>query len=242
MNYRIFTPRRITKGITPVSIKLKTTVRTDKARKIIRKAERDLLQARVKSINCLLDNNAKQRDLCRSQLATVISTTSMLKCQELIDKAREFRYLKGRERQISKFNRLLQKEGKITWSSTPNPNSHQPGSSIGPHGANPQSQPGRSAGSTCTQPQAVNANPQPGMSTCNANAHSQTGSANPPSARRKCRQGRHSLPDRLESQSKWRHLWCYSWGKPLLPWTIQQVSLGNKGQHPDDRCLCSLPS
>ena len=43
----------------------------------------------------------------------------MLECQELIDKVREFRYLKVRERQISKFNRLLQKEGNITWSSTP---------------------------------------------------------------------------------------------------------------------------
>ena len=48
-----------------------------------------------------------------------------------MDKVREFRYLKVRERQISKFNRLLQKEGNIIWSSTPNPNSHQPGSSTG---------------------------------------------------------------------------------------------------------------
>ena len=61
-NHGIFTLRCISKGITPVSIRLKTTVRTEKARKMIRKAERDLLQARVKSINCMLYSNAKQRD------------------------------------------------------------------------------------------------------------------------------------------------------------------------------------
>ena len=118
-NHWMFTLRSISKGITPVSIRLKTTVCTERARKIIRKAERDLLQARVKSINSLLDSNAKQRDICRSQLASIISTTSMLEYHELIDKVRESRYLKVRVRQISKFNRLLQKEGNITWSSTP---------------------------------------------------------------------------------------------------------------------------
>ena len=92
-------------------------MKTEKARKIIRKAERDLLQARVKSINSLLGYNVKQRELCRSQLASILSTSTMNKCQELIDKLNEFRYLKVRERQINKSNRLLhKKEGNITWS------------------------------------------------------------------------------------------------------------------------------
>ena len=136
-NHQIFTLRCISKGITPVSIRLKTTVRTEKARKIIRKAERDLLQARVKSINSLPDNNTKQRVLCRSQLVSIISTTSMQKYQELIDKVREFRYLKVRERQISTFSRLLHKEGNIIWSGTPNPYAPQPGSSTSSGNANP---------------------------------------------------------------------------------------------------------
>ena len=42
-----------------VSIRLKTTLRTEKARKIIKTAEKQLLQARIKSINSILDNNAK---------------------------------------------------------------------------------------------------------------------------------------------------------------------------------------
>ena len=108
-NYWIFTLRCISKGITQVSIRLKTTDRKEKDRKIIREAERDLLQARVKSISSHLDNNAKQMDLCRSKLASIISTTLMLDCQELIDKVKEFRYLKVWERQINNFNRLLLK-------------------------------------------------------------------------------------------------------------------------------------
>ena len=60
-NHRIFTLRCISKGLIPISIRLKTTIGTEKARKIIRKAERDLLQARVKSINSILGYNAKQR-------------------------------------------------------------------------------------------------------------------------------------------------------------------------------------
>ena len=39
----------------------------------------------------------------------------MQQCQELIDKVRELRYLKVGERQINKFNRLLQKERNTTW-------------------------------------------------------------------------------------------------------------------------------
>ena len=78
----IFMPRCINKGITPVSIRLKTTIKTEKARKLIRKAERDLLQARVKSINSFLDNNNKQRDICRSQLASMVTTITMQQFQE----------------------------------------------------------------------------------------------------------------------------------------------------------------
>ena len=53
-NHRIFTLKCIIKSLVPVSIKLKTTIKTEKPRKIIRKVERDLLQAGIQSINRLL--------------------------------------------------------------------------------------------------------------------------------------------------------------------------------------------
>ena len=70
-NHYISMPRCINKGITSVSIRLKT-IKTKKARKIIRNAERDLLQARVKSINSFIDNNNKQRNICMPQLASIV--------------------------------------------------------------------------------------------------------------------------------------------------------------------------
>ena len=66
-NHRIFTLRCIHKDLIPVSIKLKSTLKTEKSKKIVRKAEKDLLQARVKAINSILDNVSKQTELCRSQ-------------------------------------------------------------------------------------------------------------------------------------------------------------------------------
>ena len=114
-NCRIFTLKCISKEWVPVSIRLKTTIKTEKARKIIRMAEKDL-QARVKSINSILGDNAKQSELSRSQLASTISTSTMDKCQWFIHKVSEFRFFKIKERQINKFNRLLlKKEGNITW-------------------------------------------------------------------------------------------------------------------------------
>ena len=44
--------------------------------------EKQLIQARLKSINSLLDNNAKQIELTRSQIASFIPTPSYNKCQE----------------------------------------------------------------------------------------------------------------------------------------------------------------
>ena len=73
-NHRIFTLRCIHKGLVPVSIKLKTTLKTQKARKIIKTAEKHLLQARVKAINSILDNITKQTEFCRSKLASILST------------------------------------------------------------------------------------------------------------------------------------------------------------------------
>ena len=123
---------------------------------------------------------------------SIISTNSMQKCWELIGKVRELRFLKGRERQISKINRLLQKKGNITWLSTPsNPNSHQPGRCMGSVSDNPLSKLGRSAG---TQPQAASANPQQKRSAGNAGTHSQAGSANPPLSQEEVQAGISLIP------------------------------------------------
>ena len=123
-NHRIFTLRCLHNNLIPVSIKLKSTLKSTRANKILRKAEKDHLQARIKSINFTLDNTSKQLEECRSQLAAIISTQRLRECQDFVDKVGEIRFNKLKQRQLNKFNLLtIRKEGNITRSNT-NLNNH----------------------------------------------------------------------------------------------------------------------
>ena len=110
-NHRIFTLRCIHKELVPISIKLKSTLKTEKAKKIVRKAEKDLLQARVKAINSILDNVSKQTEVCRSQLVSILSAQKLREYQGFIEKAGEIRFTKVKQRQINKCNNLPNKKG-----------------------------------------------------------------------------------------------------------------------------------
>ena len=114
-NHRIFSLRCIHKELIPVSIKLKSTLDTPKARQIIRKAEKDLLQARVKAINNILDQVNREIQDCRAKLASIISEERLEQCQGFINKVSELRFNKVKQRQINKLNHLVsKKEGNIT--------------------------------------------------------------------------------------------------------------------------------
>ena len=107
----------------PTSIRLKSTLKSTRANKILRKAEKELLQTRVKSINYILDNTSQQLEECRSQLASIISTQRLRECQDFIDKVGENRFNKVKQRQLNKFNLLInRKEGNITRSNNTNSN------------------------------------------------------------------------------------------------------------------------
>ena len=118
-NHRIFTLRCLHSDLILVSIKLKSTIKSTRAKQILRKAEKELLQARIKSINFILDSTSQQLEECRSQLATIISTQKLRECQDFVDKVSENRFNKVKQRQINKLNLLTtKKEGNITRSNT----------------------------------------------------------------------------------------------------------------------------
>ena len=118
-NHRIFTLRCLHSDLIPVSIKLKSTIKSTRAKQILRKAEKELLQARIKSINFILDSTSQQLEECRSKLATIISTQKLRECQDFVDKVSENRFNKVKQRQINKLNLLTtRKEGNITRSNT----------------------------------------------------------------------------------------------------------------------------
>ena len=108
-NHRIFTLRCLLSDLVPVSIKLKLSLRTEWAKKILRSVEKQLIQLKLRSINSLLDNNAKQLQQTRSQIASILPTPRYRKCQKFIEKVKELRFKKVKDRQVRKFNNLLRK-------------------------------------------------------------------------------------------------------------------------------------
>ena len=111
-NHRIFTLRCISKGLVAVSIRL-TTNRKDLsagAIKILKRAERQLLQDRVKCITNILQDNREGIASSESRLFTIVTNqTIQQQCTVFIDKVREDRFNMVRDRQVGKFLRLLKK-------------------------------------------------------------------------------------------------------------------------------------
>ena len=150
-NHRIFTLRCLHSDLIPVSIKLKSTIKSTRAKQILRKAEKELLQARIKSINFILDSTSQQLEECRSKLATIISTQKLRECQDFVDKVSENRFNKVKQRQINKLNLLTtKKEGNITRSNTNlnyfSHNHNHNHNSLGNSQVTPQVPPGKTTG------------------------------------------------------------------------------------------------
>ena len=93
-NHRRFTLRCLSKGITPVIIKPKTTVKTPKGIYIVRKAERMLLNERIKSINNMITMFTWQIDTCISSLGSMIGIEVIEECHRFISYRRERRHIR----------------------------------------------------------------------------------------------------------------------------------------------------
>ena len=80
-------------------------------RKIIEKAEKkQLLQDRVRCFNKTMEAAVNTINNSRSRLASMVTnTTDLDRCNKFIDKVREDRYDKAKDRQVRKFNILISK-------------------------------------------------------------------------------------------------------------------------------------
>ena len=97
-NHRRFTLRCLSKGLIPVSIHLTKNIRTTKGLQIIKRAERALMNERIRPINNTLNMVSNLRDTCENQLREVLSNEWMGKCREFIEVGREHQHLKTLER------------------------------------------------------------------------------------------------------------------------------------------------
>ena len=97
-NYRRFTLRCLSKGLVPVSICLQKNIKTPKGLQIVNRAERALMNERVRSINNTLNMIRDLGDTCINQLREVLNEDWMDKCRDFIEVGREQQHLKTLKR------------------------------------------------------------------------------------------------------------------------------------------------
>ena len=109
-NHRRFSLRCLSEGLIPTSIKLKSNIKTPKGQWIIYKAEKSLLNERIRNINNTIAMLKIQVDTCTYLLETNLEGKIMEECNRFIESKREKRHFQTKQHQIGKFNRLLQRK------------------------------------------------------------------------------------------------------------------------------------
>ena len=106
-NHRIFTLKCISHNLMLVSIKLRPTKSKLKintsARKIMERAERQLLQDRVQGINKVIEASDNNGNNNKARLVSLVTREDLDRCDHFIEKVREERFNQVKQRQVSKF-------------------------------------------------------------------------------------------------------------------------------------------
>ena len=105
-NHRRFSLRCLWNGIIPVSIRLKNHVWIQRSDNIIHKAERSLLNERIREVNITLDWLKHDTYMYQTKLSAIISEDLMKQSIEFIKDHKESRHTTVMERQIKKYNKL----------------------------------------------------------------------------------------------------------------------------------------
>ena len=107
-NHRQFTIKCLKNNIIPVSIKLKTNIKTTKGLDIIRRAEKQLLNEHIRSINHQLELFMFKRDTCIIKLKELLDSRTLEECEDLMKRVNESRHKLVLSRQKAKYEVLQQ--------------------------------------------------------------------------------------------------------------------------------------
>ena len=107
-NHWRFTIKCLKNYIAPVSVRLKTNIHTTKGLHIIRRAEKQLLNECIRSINNQLEMFMFKRDTCTFKLKDILDHNTMEECKKLIKNVIESRHKRVLERQKAKYEVLHQ--------------------------------------------------------------------------------------------------------------------------------------
>ena len=111
-------------NIIPVSLRLKSNIRTPRAINIIKKTERALLNERIRTINSTIEILKCQCHAHRSELNKQLDKETMAECDKIMVKIKikKDRHHKTLERQKAKLDRLMRKEEPVNKGGHSNPN------------------------------------------------------------------------------------------------------------------------
>ena len=108
-NHNKFSLRCLRKDFVPVSVKLKSTIKTRRAKQAMHKAERQLFRIELRQLIAFSGTIHSGLDRWKSRLASLFTPSAIEKCTNFINKVRESRHIKVWDRQTNKFNRLMGK-------------------------------------------------------------------------------------------------------------------------------------
>ena len=108
-NHRRFTLRCLSQRITPNSLKLKSNIKSTKWKRILERAERQIANECVRSINNTIATCTCLRDTCMKDLQDQISCFYFQGCSKFIERVKESRHQTVMKRQLSKFDWLWQR-------------------------------------------------------------------------------------------------------------------------------------
>ena len=109
-NHLRFSLRCLDRGLIPVSLKLKNLLRTQKGKEIIYKTERRLVNKRIKNINMTLKHYKHEGYMYQEDLKQLIGQDSWEGSKAEINKVKELRHKSVLDRQMLKFNKLLEEQ------------------------------------------------------------------------------------------------------------------------------------
>ena len=105
-NHRQFTLRCMSQKITPISLKSKSNIKTSRGRHILQRAERQLANERVRTINNTIDTCTWLRDTCMEDLKSQISDFYFQECYHFISRVKELRHQTILKKHLAKFEQL----------------------------------------------------------------------------------------------------------------------------------------
>ena len=106
-NHRRFTLRCISQKITPPSLKLKSNIKTPREKRILQRAEKQLSDECIRSINNTTEICTCRRDACMEQIQGQISVTYYRECCDFMERVQEHRHRCTLERHLKKYEMIV---------------------------------------------------------------------------------------------------------------------------------------